>query len=110
VPTCVSVALNKGFARSSIYYVVGLVLPRVLKHNESFCWGLFCMCLGFHYPICVSVRCDNGVTFRVVSYVLFLDFLSCATELVRVTSSIMLQRWKYGQSFVMFTFFANVAD
>jgi hypothetical protein len=38
------------------------------------CLGLFCMCLGFHCPSCVSVRSDNGVTFWVVSYVLFWVF------------------------------------
>jgi hypothetical protein len=42
------------------------------------------MCLGFHCPICDSLRCDNGVTFRVVNYVLFLGFLSGPAEPARV--------------------------
>jgi hypothetical protein len=78
------------------------------------------MCLGFHCPICDSVRHDNGVTFEAVSYVLCLGFLSVPTELARVTDLLMLQNWKYGrvlvmwllfgQSFVMFLLFANVAE
>jgi hypothetical protein len=67
----------------------------VWKLNEGFPTGLFYMCLGFHCPICDSIRCDSEVTFRVVSYVLFLGLL-------------MLQRRKYGRSFVMFFLFVNV--
>jgi hypothetical protein len=63
--------------------------------------GLFCMCLGFHCPICDSIRCDNGVSLQVVSYILFLSFLPGPTELVRVTALLIMQRQKYGQSFLM---------
>jgi hypothetical protein len=68
--------------------VVGLVLLHFgelsLKTQQGFCWGLFSVCLGFYYPICISVRHDNGVTFRVVSYVIFWGFLSGPSELVGV--------------------------
>jgi hypothetical protein len=40
----------------------------------------------------------------------FLGFLSGLTELVRVADSVILQRWKYGQRFVLFLLFANAAD
>jgi hypothetical protein len=70
----------------------------------------FVMCLGFHCPIYSSVQCDNGVTFQVVSYILFLGFLSGLTELVRVTGLLMLQRCKYDQFLVTCLLSANVAQ
>jgi hypothetical protein len=72
--------------------------------------GFICVCLGFHCPICVSVRCSNGAAFQSGALRSFLGFLPGPTELVGVTGSIMLQRRKYCQSFVMFLLFANVAD
>jgi hypothetical protein len=62
------------------------------------------------FPIYDSVLCDIGVTFRVVSYVPLPGFLSVSTELVGVAYLLMLQRQKYGQSFLMFLLFANVAE
>jgi hypothetical protein len=67
----------------------------VLTHFGNkiwFCGQIFCMCLGFHCLIFDSVRCENGVTFKMVSYVIFLGFLSEPTNLVRVTGLQMLQR------------------
>jgi hypothetical protein len=49
-----------------------------------------------------SVRCDNGVTLRVVSYILFLGFLSGPTKQI-------LQRQKHGHVLVMCLVSANVA-
>jgi hypothetical protein len=50
------------------------------------------MCIGFQCPICVSVQCDNGVNFRVVSCS---GVSSGPTDEVGVTGSVMLQRRKY---------------
>jgi hypothetical protein len=46
-------------------------------------------------------ECNNGAAFPSGELRSFLGFLSGPTELVGVTDSIMLQRWKYGESFVM---------
>jgi hypothetical protein len=67
--------------------------------------------LGFVSYVCrfhclLLVCCVNGV-----SYLLFLGvFLSGPTDLIGVTGSIMVQRLKYDQSFVILFLFANVAD
>jgi hypothetical protein len=84
--------------------------PGNSEHNEGICDCLFCMCLVFQFSIFDLVRCHNGITFRMMSYVLFLSFLSGPTKLVRVTGLQMLQRQKYGQTFVMFVLSADVAE
>jgi hypothetical protein len=93
------------------YYLPHLNVACVTPFDNimGVCGGIFCMCLGFHCPIFDSVKCENGVTFQVVSYVLLLDFLSEATNLVRVTGSQMLQRQKHNQVLVTCLLFANVA-
>jgi hypothetical protein len=65
---------------------------------KGFAGGLFCMCVGFHCPICVLYHCYNGAAFPRGELRSFLGFLFVLTELVRVTLSIMLQSWKYGQN------------
>jgi hypothetical protein len=53
--------------------------------------------------------CYNGAAFPSGKLHSFLSFLSGLTKLVEVAGSIMLQRRKYGQSFVIILLFANVA-
>jgi hypothetical protein len=69
--------------------VVWLVLPHLsdlsFKIDEGFCWGLFCMCVGFHCPIYVLFDSYNGAAFPSGELHSFLGFLSGLTELVGVT-------------------------
>jgi hypothetical protein len=55
-----------------------------LKTDEGFCWGLFCMCAGFHCPISVLFDCYNGAAFPSGELHSFLGFLSRLTELVGI--------------------------
>jgi hypothetical protein len=67
------------------------------------------MFLCFYCSICDSVRCDNGVIFRVWIYVLFLGVLSGTTNLVRITGLPMLRRQECGQVLVRYLLFSKVA-
>jgi hypothetical protein len=85
VATCVSDALQQGLLGSVLYV---------------------CRLPMLHMCICLIVIMGPFPSNEMRS---FLGFLSGLTELVEVTGSIMLQRWKYGQSFVTVLLFANVA-
>jgi hypothetical protein len=66
------------------------------------------MYLGFHCLICDSDRCDNGLIFRVVIYILFLGFSVWIDKFTEITNLQVLRRQKLGQVFyVLFDKFAK---
>jgi hypothetical protein len=68
---------NKRSPGVLVYLVVWLVLPHLsdlsLKIDEGF-MGLFCMCVGFHFPIYVLFGWYNGTAFPSRELHSFLSF------------------------------------
>jgi hypothetical protein len=104
---------NKRSAVVLTYLVILLVLPHLsdlsLKIGEEFCWGLFCMHVGFHCPIYALFESYNGAAFPSGELHSFMGFLSGLTEMVGVTRFTIVTKMEIRPEFVMFLLSENVA-